>query len=371
MKVVRGRLAFQDTQPQNARYNSDCECTQTTADGGATWVDDPTVDPRHALQFLKPPLTTSDPQCDAAANMVKYIKDFIDGVVTALSEGASGLTIATAAVTVFSLLFFEVGLLVDLFLALGAGLASLGSTALDDAFDSSVYDELKCFFLCAADAEGKVSPTSFSVLQTQIAASGINSTAKTVIGLMLTLMGEVGLTNAGAIGSETGDCSDCDPCGWVKEWDVSNGDTLGWQIVLVADGTPRGSYVGGRFIGTHQGGSVCLTLMYPMAGIHVNGAAVYIESFHGTGIGNVHRTFDFTDMTNPGVAATVEETDAMVSISPAQWQHASSADFTCTEGFGMDWICDSNDTGRSNVYKIRVSGVGEPPSGGVFVDSLP
>ncbi len=370
MKIVRGRLTINDVQPPNARYDGDCLCVQTTSDGGITWVDTPSADPRHGLQFLKPSLTTGDPQCDAAANMVKWLKDFIDSMVSALASAAEILLIANLALEFFELLFGEAGLLIDLFFEIGSEVTFLGSSALATAFDSTVYDDLLCLFLCAEDSNGTINASSFAVLLTQIDASSINATAKIVLALILNAQGEIGLSNAGAIGSETGDCSGCPSCDWIVEWDVTGGNTHDWQIVLVADSTPRGSFIGGRFIGTHQGGSVCLTLMKALAGLHVTGSSVFIESFHGTGIGNVHRTFDFTDMTNPGVAATVEETDALVSISPAQWQVSSTAEFDVTLGYGMDWICDSNDTGRVNVYKLRLAGTGTPPSDGVFVDSL-
>lgn len=370
MKIVRGRLTINDVQPANTRYDSGCSCVQTTSDGGVTWADTPSADPRHGTQFLKPPLTTGDPQCDAAANMVKWLKDFIDSMVSALASAAEILLIANLALEFFELLFGEAGLLIDLFFEIGSEVTFLGSSALASAFDSTVYDALLCLFLCAEDSSGTVNVSRFAVLLTQIDMSSINATAKIVIFLILNAQGEIGLSNAGAIGSETGDCSGCASCDWIVEWDFMGGNTHGWQIVLVASGVPRGTFVGGAFVGSDQGGQISLTLMKALPGIEVTASSVFIESFHGTGIGNVHRTFDFTDMTNPGVSATVEETDALVSISPAAWQVSSTAVFACTAGYGMDWICDSNGTGRVNVYKLRLQGTGTPPSDGVFVDSL-
>ena len=86
MKIVRMKLTPDDLTPASIRYNSGCDCVQQTADGGTTWTDQPSLDPRHATGFLKPPLTGSDVQCRAAENMIQHIRDSIDSVINAVSD---------------------------------------------------------------------------------------------------------------------------------------------------------------------------------------------------------------------------------------------------------------------------------------------
>ena len=69
MELVRKRLSAAELIPPNIRYNPDTDQVQFSPDGGVTWFDTPSADPRHSDVFRYPPLETADPRCDAAANM--------------------------------------------------------------------------------------------------------------------------------------------------------------------------------------------------------------------------------------------------------------------------------------------------------------
>lgn len=367
VNVIKSELTENDVVPPNIRWtDTDTLTFQTTDDGGSTWDDNPTADPRYNPQGLLKPLTPySGIECDVAERMAAQLKATLD-IFIATGDAAQFAT------GVLALLVFPFGLagwFLDALILVANVLIDIGQADIEAAFTSTVYDDIKCAFSCFIDSNGQIKQSALDAAYNQIQAAHPGVVATTIDELRF-FYGDVPMNNAGVSRTETGDCSACPSCDWIVEWDFTGGNTHDWQIVMVADSTPRGSFIGGRFIGTHQGGSVCLTLMKALAGIHVTESSVFIESFHGTGIGNVHRTFDLTDMTNPGVAGTVKETDALISISPAQWQIASTAEFDVTLGYSMDWICDSNDTGRVNVYKLRLAGTGTPPSDGVFVDSL-
>ncbi len=207
MKIVRGRLSAADVSNPYLRYNPDCDCMQYTPDNGATWADTPSLDPRHGTMFLKPPLETDDPKCDAAANMVKWFKDFID---QALEVFVIGGTITTLINTfLFALDFLAPYAEIIQLVVEGAGtIFGIGATALTAAFTSTEYDALQCIFFCNADDMGQISVDSLAEIESEI-TDQLNTTAALVTNLILSIQGEIGLSNAGAIGSETGDCDTC------------------------------------------------------------------------------------------------------------------------------------------------------------------
>lgn len=231
MKIVRGRLFAGDVSPTNLRYDSTCDCVQFSPDDGATWFDTPEADPRHSNAYRYPVLTTSDPQCDAAANMVKWIKDFLDEVTLALGEAASAFTLATIASRFFLLITGGSSVLLDLIFEIGGALSDLGYTALTAAFTPTEYDLLLCAFYCNISSDGSMSAAQLTDVETQVSAT-LNTTAALVVNLILSTQGEVGASNAGTIGGETGDCSGC-ACAWCYTFDATASDG-GWTPVVIS-----------------------------------------------------------------------------------------------------------------------------------------
>jgi hypothetical protein len=90
-------------------------------------------------------------------------------------------------------------------------ISAIGGTALAAAFTSDQYDLLKCIFFCAIDSDGRVSVDALAIIEAQI-TSQLNTTAALITNAILFVQGEVGLSNAGSVGSETGDCDDCVCC---------------------------------------------------------------------------------------------------------------------------------------------------------------
>lgn len=216
MEIIRGRLSAADFSNPSQRYNPDTDTVQYSPDGGTTWIDSPEADPRHSDIFRLPPLTTSDPKCDAAANQVKWIKDFIDSVIAQLDAGATALAVTNNFLTQLTAVF-PPALLLLLLQEAATSLFDTGSTALSAAFTSTQYDLLLCAFYCFLEPDGTCTAADLVNIETKIAAS-MDATAAAIVDEILFIQGEVGLSNAGVIGGQTGDCNDC-ACFWCHGWD--------------------------------------------------------------------------------------------------------------------------------------------------------
>jgi len=202
-------------------YDPDCDCIKQTLDGGATYFENPDADPRHGDVFRYPPVDADDPRCQAAANMVRWISDLIDEVVLVVDTAgtAEGLV---AIVLPLVLELGPFGILIDLVLGVCFLLFSAGATAISAAFTSTVYDQLTCIFDCHISPDGTVTAAQLALIQADI-ASQIGGLVQTVLDAMFLLMGEVGLSNAGATGAAPSDCSACD-CEWCYTFDFTASD---------------------------------------------------------------------------------------------------------------------------------------------------
>jgi len=363
MQIIRGRLSPQDYSNPSIRYNTSTDKIQFTPDGGTTWVDTPSADPRHGDSFRLPVLTTGDVKCDAAANMVKWLKDFIDSVTELLGAGATAFGLVNTALSLMTAIFEPSALLL---LVVGAceTLFGIGATALTGAFTSDQYDLMLCIFYCLVDDNGQVSESAFAVIEDQM-TDQLNTTAALVTNLILSMQGEVGLSNAGVIGGQTGDCSGCDDCDWVVEYDFSLSN-YGFNV-LFSSGQPRGYYTGSSFIGTNQGGTICVFLYKAAPGLDITGMAAFCTLNHGTGLGSLHRTMNLLTA-SPVTVSTIGSAGVTDQVSPG-WQ-TDTPTFTSTAGWAMDWNGSTNGTGAMEIFKIRLRGTGTPPTDGVRVNSL-
>lgn len=208
MEIIRGRLSAQDVVNSNVRYNPDGDEIEYTPDGGTTWTPAPSLDIRHSPLFLKPPVTGSTKRCDAAANMTKWLKDFIDGILfdfeivgtvtTIINSILLSLSVVTEGFTTFLALISEAA----------ETISTIGGTALAIAFTSTEYDLLNCIFYCHADVDGRISADALIAVEDDITAQ-LNTTAALIVNTILFIQGEIGLSNAGSIGAQTGDCDAC------------------------------------------------------------------------------------------------------------------------------------------------------------------
>jgi len=221
--------------PPNIRYFPDDDAVQIKEPDG-DWVANVDADPRHSPSNKFPPIVSDNPQCDAAANMVAWIHNFIDTLNTITDEAG---IITSFFIDVLELLW-GAGIFLALITLFAETLIALGLHTVIDAFTPEVYDALLCIFFCSIEADGSITTDDLAVINTKIGAE-IGGTVATVLSAMFFIMGEVGLSNVGSTGTETGDCSDCD-CQWCYEFDFTTSDG-GWT--QFTDGVPGATYVGG------------------------------------------------------------------------------------------------------------------------------
>jgi hypothetical protein len=246
MKIIRSRLTADALVPPNTRYDATCDCIQVTTDGGTTWVDAVGQDPRHQPAYLFPPVSGSAKQCDAAANMVKWLHDFMDEVIAALTATATAIYLANTIITFVERLLPYMAYFIELAFEAAVDLFGYGAIALDAAFDSTTYDLLLCIFLCNVDSDGRVNAAGLTNIEVAI-VDQLPTTAAVIVNEILFITGEVGLSNAGASGSQTGDCSGCTDCGWCYTFDFAAAFG-GWAAYPdPARGPNRGFWTGSQW----------------------------------------------------------------------------------------------------------------------------
>ena len=363
MEIIRGRLSAQSLVPANTRFNDGTNTVQTTTDGGATWVDNPTQDPRSAPTYRLPPLTTSDPKCDAAEGMVKWIKDTIDGIIDGLDAGFTALTVTNQFLSRLSLMF-PPALFVLAISTVAADLVSAGSSALTAAFTTTQYDLLRCIFLCGTDDNGQVSAETLLGIETEI-VNQCDTLVAVIVNEILFLTGEVGLSNAGVFEAQTGDCSGCDTCVWFVEFDFSSG-MHGWEFYTDTSYGAYGGYSGVAVIGTNLHPWQAYVFLR-QGGLNITGISYFGTVNHGGGIGNLTVIADIIG-TGSNPAKSNQFVGGVTNVTNAWNVYAQT--FTTTNGIGLYILCDTNDAGSIKVDKIRLRGTGDLPVGGVRVNSL-
>lgn len=212
VQIIRKRLDETEVTPENLRWNVDCDCVQQTPDGGTTWVDSPTQDPRRSTIFQVPARSGGDAQCDSAQQMHDRVKHMLDAII-ASSDVLQAINSFVAVVAVF---FFEVGWVIEAIWAVVSFIFSIGTTTLAAALTDDQYALLLCILYCNIASDGTCSEAQFEEIQIEVTA-GLNATAALAINSALSSIGWVGLTNAGALGEVTGDCTAC-TCLWCHGW---------------------------------------------------------------------------------------------------------------------------------------------------------
>lgn len=209
MQIVRKKLTPDEITPPGTRYNSDCNCFQTTFDDGATWVDNPAADPRSAPQYQAPAPTGGDPQCDGAARMTALLRDSNDVAIHAVSVAQAYSSLFALIAIIFSL---GVGLLVSLLIALADLIFSVGTTVVDDAFTTEVYDQILCITYNHLNVNGQFDDAAaWDAYQDEIGATFGISVVTAVLARMFLSFGFVTMNNAASLRTETGDCDACNP----------------------------------------------------------------------------------------------------------------------------------------------------------------
>jgi len=202
MPIVRKKLAPSDVYPTNIRYDEDTDTVQSLINGD--WVDSPEADPRH--QTTLPPRITSNTRCDAAQSVVDALQGQIDAVIVAIDNSSTAFTIAGIILSLFSFGVFAV--LISLVLTIADAMIAAGSSALEAALTSTTYHTFMCIIYCEMDGNGRIDADGLNAIMGET-TSQIGGLAAVTLNSMLHLAGEGGVNNLAALGTSTGDCSDC------------------------------------------------------------------------------------------------------------------------------------------------------------------
>lgn len=365
MSVVKKELSESEIAPLNIRYSGTPPVFQVTDDGGATWVDSPQADPRYNPANLLPPLSSySGIECDVAARMTAQLRD----TLTIFLNSVDAAQFASGVLGLLAFEFGWIGWLLDLFLLVGNVLIDVGQSNIEAAFTSGVYDDIQCIFSCYVQTNGQISQNALDAAYDAIKAAH-SGTVATVIDELRLLYGDVAMSNAGVARDDTGDCSGCDSCEWIVEYDFTGGNTHGF----LTDINPPlifGSFNGAKFVDTAANGYRQLVLFKQLPGKFVTGMSILTNQFHGTGIGNHAEVGDLTNTSNPPTWTT-KSSGGMATNTPISWLVVyNAAGFTLTEGILLYQYCDSNGSGYQEISKIRLRGTGEAPTDGARVSSL-
>jgi len=361
--VIRKRLAVDEVQPPNIRFTGTPPTMQTTYDDGATWIDTPESDPRYNPAALLTPLTPyGGIECDVAARMTAELEDTLTNFIAA----GDAAQFATEIMALIAFPFGWVGWILDVILLAFDTLIDIGQANIEAAFTSTVYDDIRCTFNCYVDDNGQISQTSLDAAYEQIKTDHPGTVASTIDTLRW-LYTDVAMSNAGVTRDETGDCSGCDSCEWVYEWDFTDGSTHGWRIYTDTSLGSYGAYDGTRMRGQRLPPWELFPWIETPSGCVITGSSFYAEGFHGTGIGNSLKYWDITAPGDPP-SITINSTVAFPAWGTLGWH--TEGGLTPTAGIGFQFTCDSNNTGYIYIHKIRLQGTGSPPVGGVRVNSL-
>jgi len=206
MDIVRKLLSELNLNPPGVRYDLDTDTVQTLIDG--TWVNTPELDPRTAISGLYPPLGTGDTaRCNAAAGMVAKIKSIVDYRIAVADQ----TLLVSGIVAILMLFFAPLGLLVELVWALAELMLAISAIDMADAFTSTFYDDLTCYFFCELDNSGRLRDGALDRIFAKV-NDNYPGDAYDVFTNIVAVLGYIGLDNAGATSEETGDCGDCTDC---------------------------------------------------------------------------------------------------------------------------------------------------------------
>jgi len=211
---------------------------QISTDGGTTWTDAPEIDPR-VTSTRFPPIAGADgdaKRCAAAHNISAYVENWIDQMADVLEAGG----VIVGAVLTAAALLLSGGALLALAAPLGGIMFSAGAPVLRAAYDSGVYEAIRCAAYCNMGDDGEF--TDFGAFMSDINDT-LSGVAQIVTYNMFQMIGQVGVTNAAHSGVSTsddcGDC-DCDPCvdGCTEETiDITNKITHTWPDGWSLEGT--------------------------------------------------------------------------------------------------------------------------------------
>lgn len=197
------------------RFTADGDL-EVSFDGGATWEDGSKYDARDNVIIFPPrPEGETDGQCLAAENATYFFKTMVDTILAQLAAGGGAAGAAPAVIALLITIGFPTGLGAVLALVYGLISAVIGlvTAGLEGTFDSTFYDDLRCYFFCVIDSDGTLTDADITSIYNDLVDrfGGTNPAALAVCVNILETVGSKGFTNAARGDSvPTSDCSDCE-----------------------------------------------------------------------------------------------------------------------------------------------------------------
>lgn len=350
MAVIRKRLDTTEVTPSNLRWNEDCNCVQQSPDNGTTWIDSPTQDPRFSTIFQVPARSTGDVQCDSAQQMHDRTKNALD----ALIASSSVLQAINSVVGLVALFMFEIGIIIEAIWAIVTAIFGVGTTVLDAALDATAYEQLLCIFYCEIGADGTVTEEQYNNIIDRINAE-INTVAAFAFTTFLSGIGWVGLTNAGALGEVTGDCSECE-CAHCFEIDFTITD--GTEFGFVGQGGTWAAGVGWQGDATGFGGHDVYGYWAFGETLEVQKVQMVYTKENGSGANNVNKLYALSPATSYNLTTIAENDFDTFGVSLEKEVVVNAS----LDGMGTD-INSGTSANPCIVEKFRVIYAGDVPSG--------
>jgi len=209
---------------------------QTSDDGGVTWHDDPTGDPRYSAP-LAPPLPGTPGgalRCAAADNVRDQYKQMRDNTIALLTGGTTVLLIVAGLVGLIGsiLAISVVGISFGVMLFTLAGvLLSLTPESVAEQIDDEALDTFRCIVYCNLDENGRVRVGGFDDILSRI-TSQFDTFPETFFYTITASLTATGINNAATMGVATAsDCDECD-CGLNLIWTAAPGQVTSGTVVF-------------------------------------------------------------------------------------------------------------------------------------------
>lgn len=198
---------------------------QESDDGGITWHDAPTHDPRNAIPRIPPipPPETDGAKCAYADSVVNHFKE---GFIDLLEEGQTveeiGAIITSIAEAVFGPLTGPIGWIVPAIFAIATAIVAFGITEVEAEFTTEFWNDLRCLIFNNMNDDGSFTNDQVSAIYDGLSGGTL---ALIIVHSWIAALGATGLTNAArlAMGSTSADCSGCGT-GCFDTWNFYDGD---------------------------------------------------------------------------------------------------------------------------------------------------
>lgn len=227
------------------RMNATTGRLEVSDDGGATWVEDTSQDPR----FVAPRNEqTTGYTCDDAKAIVGYVQSLQESLLDQMDVANVAIGLIATLVGVLATVF-SFGLAAPISLAFATVLVGTTRLAIEAALTTEVWERLLCNIFCVIDGASEITEGMYDSIMAQLMAdeSGL---AYTVLWHSLNQLGPVGLHNAVALATPAvdlpEDCEDCSCGEWCQVWDFTQGQE-GWSAVTDGMGQPLAQYQSGQY----------------------------------------------------------------------------------------------------------------------------